>query len=124
MAHLNYAPVLTTDEEDARLLEVLRILLEVIENCRSQNLKAKAYSEVAQLLQERRGSKSQAKFEQVAQLDPVKACYKALELDSNDSSVLWKCGKIFRYANLLDQSCKLLRKSVDLRPTTDIITWG
>ena len=118
VAHLNYAPVLTTDEEDARLLEVLRILLEVIENCRSQNLKAKAYSEVAQLLQERRGSKSQAKFEQVAQLDPVKACYKALELDSNDSSVLWKCGKIFRYANLLDQSCKLLRKSVDLRPTT------
>ena len=118
VAHLNYAPVLTTDEEDARLLEVLRILLEVIENCRSQNLKAKAYSEVAHLLQGRRGSKSQAEFEQVAQLDPVKACYKALELDSNDSSVLWKCGKIFRYANLLDKSCKLLRKSVDLRPTT------
>ena len=118
LADMNRISILTFDGEDTRLLNVLRILLEVIENCRSQNLKAKAYSEVAHLLQGRRGSKSQAKFEQVAQLDPVKACNKALELDSNDSFVLWKCGRIFRYAKLLDTSCELLKKSVEQRPTT------
>ena len=85
---MNCTPVLPAYGEDARLLNVLRTLLEVIEKSRCQNLKAKDYSEVAHLLQGRRGSESQKMFEEEAQLDPVRACNKALELDSNDSFVL------------------------------------
>ena len=44
LVDMNCISMLTVDEEDTILVNVLRILLEVIEKCRSRNLKARALS--------------------------------------------------------------------------------
>ena len=120
LVHMLSAPVFSDETEDARLMGVLHTFMEVIEICKNTNLKAKCYAEIAQLLQEKQRTSSQKTFENVAMLTPLEACQKALELDSNDPSVLWKCGKIFRYHRRLDQSVEVLERSLDLRPTTTV----
>ncbi|XP_076466844.1 uncharacterized protein LOC143298058 isoform X2 [Babylonia areolata] len=118
--HMNSTPISTDATDDNISTIVLDTLQEVINNCEYKTIKAKCYSEIAFLLQEKRGPELQTMLEDKVKLTSIEACEKALELDPNDSSVLWKCGRIFRYAYRLDDSVQLLQKSATLRPTTTV----
>ena len=97
---------------------ILQLFQEIIRNCTSNNLKAKAYAEMAILLHTVWHSPRRDDFLSEAGMDTRGACERALQLDSNDNSVLCKCGRIFRYLRETDKSCKLLKKALSIRPSS------
>ena len=85
----------------------------------SDNLKAKAYAELAFLLNLSRGTPNFIKEVKVQEdLDVEVACEKALALDDEDNSVLCKCGMVLRHQKRMQDSCTLLAKALKKRPSS------
>ena len=97
---------------------VLQMFMEIITNCSSDILKAKTYAEVALLLYMPHSQILKETLEKEAGFDVLQACENALELDEKDNSVLWKCGKLYRYLRKTETSCDLLKTAVLARPTS------
>ncbi|KAK7098511.1 hypothetical protein V1264_002785 [Littorina saxatilis] len=97
--------------------EVLELLMEIAKNCSCRNLQAKTYAEIALLLNGVWKTPDCGDFYKRAGVNLVEACEKALSLDSNDNSVLCKCGRLFRYARRSEDAQKLLEKAVSIRPS-------
>ena len=95
-------------------LSVLHMFTEIVDNCNSDGLKAKTYAEIALLLY----NANSERLREEAGFTALQACEKALALDKNDNSVLWKCGKLYRYLRRRQESCELLKRAVSARPTT------
>ena len=95
-----------------------QLLQEVVHSSASANLKAKTYAEMAIFLHMvwKKPMKSEIVIE--IQMDPKQACERALELDSNDNSVLCKCGRIFRFFGETERSRELLEKALSIRPSS------
>ena len=95
-----------------------QLLQEVAHSSASANLKAKTYAEMAIFLHMiwKKPMKSEIVIE--IQMDPKQACERALELDSNDNSVLCKCGRIFRFFGETEKSRELLEKALSIRPSS------
>ena len=97
---------------------LLQLFQEVEHHCISENLKAKAYAEIAALLHMLWTTSLRTEFITQVGMTPKDACERALQLDSNDHSVLRKCSRIFRYLREIEKSLKLLEKAVCIRPSS------
>ncbi|PVD29646.1 hypothetical protein C0Q70_08901 [Pomacea canaliculata] len=116
--HIQNIEVITViDNQEVRSLGemTLKLLNDIIRGSKSKNLQAKAYSELALLLNQNR---TNTRFNQEAGISAEKACNKALELDEEDYSVLVKTGRIFRYLKKTEMSCQLLETAVSIRPSS------
>ena len=108
-------PPKETAEEQRDLLQQLK---EIAEHCSSPNLKAKAFAEIALLLDMVFRTPLREEFQFRAQMTTEMACQKALQLDNNDNSVLSKTGRIFRHLRKIERSRDLLEKAVSIRPSS------
>ncbi|MCK5790464.1 MAG: hypothetical protein KAH34_06450, partial [Ketobacter sp.] len=84
----------------------------------SANLKANAHAEMALLVHSPLDKEAKNKLCLQANTGPMASCKAALKLDDNDSSVLWKTGKIYRNYRDKFKARKLLEKAVDLQPSS------
>ncbi|XP_070205944.1 uncharacterized protein [Littorina saxatilis] len=106
----------SADHDEYR--DVLSLFLDIVENCESHSLKAKTYAELAWLLLMPRSTDLEEELRKAAGLDVLQACEKALDLDKNDHSVLWKCGRHYRNRGELEKSRQLLERAVAMRQTS------
>ena len=99
-------------------ISVLRLFQDIVQHSDSRSLKAKAYAEMALILYTPPQQEVKEAVKGEAGMTVAQACDKALELDGNNNSVLWKCGKLLRYLRQTERSCELLTRAVSLRPST------
>ena len=99
-------------------ISVLRLFQDIVQHSDSRSLKAKAYAEMALILFMPPQQEVKEAVNGEAGMTVAQACDKALQLDGNDNSVLWKCGKLLRYLRQTERSCELLTRAVSLRPST------
>jgi hypothetical protein len=111
---LYVTPVKNFSEVEHKILDLLK---EVIKDTASKNLKAKAYAEIALLLNSTKRMSSK-EFKRRAGMTCEQACEMALREDNNDDSVLTTCGKLMRYLRKLKISRELLKKAVSILPSS------
>ncbi|XP_076453038.1 uncharacterized protein LOC143288435 [Babylonia areolata] len=99
-------------------LEVLQLFMDIVKGCKFRSLKAKAYAELALLMSNPRSADVKQLLRKESGVTILQACEAALELDATDNSVLWKCGKLYRYFREIEKSLQLLKKAVSTRPTS------
>ncbi|PVD29647.1 hypothetical protein C0Q70_08902 [Pomacea canaliculata] len=93
--------VVTAIDNQEKSERTLNLLKYIIRESTSKNLQAKAYSELALLLNQNKTNES---LNLEAGMSIEEACNKALELDKDDYSVLVKTGRLFRYLKETERS--------------------
>lgn len=113
---LQFAPYTSQREDAVAHKDAMKLLKEVLDSAgpqaASENLKANAHAEMALLLRSELDKTRRNKLGFEARTGPLASCKEALKLDNNDSSVLWKTGKLFRNYGDLFRSRTLLEKAV------------
>ncbi|XP_076453041.1 uncharacterized protein LOC143288438 [Babylonia areolata] len=105
-------------EHEEDLHTVLSSFLEIVSCCASDSLKARTYAEIACLLFSPRSDGLKESLQKKANMSAENACEMAVKSGGNENSVLWKCGKIYRYVRKTEHSRDLLQRAVSMRPTS------
>ncbi|XP_025095352.1 uncharacterized protein LOC112564619 isoform X2 [Pomacea canaliculata] len=109
--------VVTAIDNQEKSERTLNLLKYIIRESTSKNLQAKAYSELALLLNQNKTNES---LNLEAGMSIEEACNKALELDKDDYSVLVKTGRLFRYLKETERSRQVLETAVSIRPSSTV----
>ena len=120
---LQFAPYATQREDGVTHKHTSTLLQEVLDSPNTQeaasaSLKANAHVEMALLLHSELDKTTRNKLCSDVQTGPLASCKKALALDDNNPSVLWKAGKLYRNYGDLFKSKKLLEKAVALQKSS------
>ncbi|KAL8566317.1 hypothetical protein ACOMHN_050435 [Nucella lapillus] len=122
---LQHAPYLAYGQYAVTHMDALKLFQEVTDSnpvsggeAAHNNLKANAYAEIGLLSRLTWDETQKYRVCSEVQAGPMACCKKALELDDQDASVLWKSGKLHRNYKDLFKSRKLLEKAASLQPSS------
>ncbi|KAK7505386.1 hypothetical protein BaRGS_00003548 [Batillaria attramentaria] len=116
--NLQHTPVLGGEGSKEKFLNVFELFEDIIQNSACTNLKAKAYAEVALLLDAPFDQETSNALLRKSHMTPLGACEKALLLDDSDASILSKTANLYRRARDFPRALELLLKANKLQPSS------
>lgn len=115
---LQHTPVVGGEDSKGKHLSVLSLFQYITDNCQCNNSKAKAYVEIALLLDALVDLDTRKALLDAAGMTKLEACEQALQLDDSDASILSKTANIYRHAHEHTRALELLERANKLQPTS------